>query len=84
LAQVPGDSIYAERIRWLALGLEYASLQVQAASQARPEEITPEQKAALRQTCARRDQWYRDHLSDWSVFGPLLVWRQPKSLLGPR
>jgi len=84
LGQVPGDSIYAKRIRWLGLGLEYASLQVQAATQARPKEITPEQRATLRQTCEEREQWYRHHLADWSVFGPLLVWRQPKSLLGPR
>jgi len=80
--QVPADSVYARRIAWLQLGLDYASLQSKTLALTRSPELSKEQREQVGRLAAERDAWYRAHLYDWSVFPPLLKWQEPAAQFG--
>ncbi len=73
LRAVPADSTHARCIRWVALGLDYASVTGKTlAAQGAPKE----------ESARRRNAWYSAHLYDWSVCPPLLKWREPAKFFG--
>jgi hypothetical protein len=79
---VPADSVYARRIAWLQLGIDYASLQSRTLALTRNPELSKEQRAQVGRLAAERDAWYRAHLYDWSVFPPLLKWQEAAARFG--
>jgi len=80
--QVPGDSVYAQRIRWVELGLDYADIERRMFRLTSRKDLSAEEKKKVAAIYAEKQSWYKAHLGDWSIYGPLLRWRENGALFG--
>jgi hypothetical protein len=83
LAAAPRDSDYARRIRWIMDGVDYAELTLHLlAATMREGGPAAASHPEIGSLGARRDAWLRAHLYDWTIFGPVMYFREAPAPFG--
>jgi hypothetical protein len=80
--QVPANAEFARRIGWLEEGLDFAALHTRVHSLTMRPKLSAEERQQAARAALDRDQWYARHLYDWSVFPPMVKWREAGAAFG--